>query len=583
MAIRSPIVSVLGHVDHGKSSILDSLRGSKVAEGEAGGITQAIGASIMPLETIKERCGDMLTNLNITIPGLLFVDTPGHAAFTSLRKRGGSLADIAVVVVDINEGFQPQTLEAIEILKNTKTPFVIAANKVDVLPGFRKKGSNFMNSLKQQSDDVKEKLDNKIYEIVGSLHENFSLMSDRYDRVSNYTNQVAIIPCSATESVGIEELLMIITGLAQKYLEKNLNLDVSGPGKGVILEVKETLGMGKTLDVILHNGSLKVGDEVVVGGVDGAIVSKIKSIMTPHPLNDMMDKKSKYKSVKKVEAATGVKICLSKFDESIASGMPLLKIEEDKEESLREVNEQIESVEVDTDKDGVIVKADTIGSLEAMLTLLREHNIPIRKAKVGNITKKDVSDAESVFEENPLHAAILGFNVKEVDSTSRVKIIVQNIIYSIIDKYLEWQEEVEKELTKEKLEKINKPCKVEVLRNCIFRQSNPCIAGMRVLEGTAKNGVKLMNEEGSYVTYIKSMQEENDNVKEVTSGKDVAAQLPGVMAGRHINEGDVLYADLYEEEFRELKKNKKYLSKEELSLLKEIAIIKRKHNSLWGV
>ncbi len=583
MAIRSPIVSVLGHVDHGKSSILDSLRGSKVAEGEAGGITQAIGASIMPLETIKERCGDMLTNLNITIPGLLFVDTPGHAAFTSLRKRGGSLADIAVVVVDINEGFQPQTLEAIEILKNTKTPFVIAANKVDVLPGFRKKGSNFMNSLKQQSDDVKEKLDNKIYEIVGSLHENFSLMSDRYDRVSNYTNQVAIIPCSATESVGIEELLMIITGLAQKYLEKNLNLDVSGPGKGVILEVKETLGMGKTLDVILHNGSLKVGDEVVVGGVDGAIVSKIKSIMTPHPLNDMMDKKSKYKSVKKVEAATGVKICLSKFDESIASGMPVLKIEDDKEESLREVNEQIESVEVDTDKDGVIVKADTIGSLEAMLTLLREHNIPIRKAKVGNITKKDVSDAESVFEENPLHAAILGFNVKEVDSTSRVKIIVQNIIYSIIDKYLEWQEEVEKELTKEKLEKINKPCKVEVLRNCIFRQSNPCIAGMRVLEGTAKNGVKLMNEEGSYVTYIKSMQEENDNVKEVTSGKDVAAQLPGVMAGRHINEGDVLYADLYEEEFRELKKNKKYLSKEELSLLKEIAIIKRKHNSLWGV
>ncbi len=583
MVSRAPIVSVLGHVDHGKSSILDSLRGSNVAGGEAGGITQAIGASIMPLDVIKKRCGEMLKNLNITLPGLLFVDTPGHAAFTSLRKRGGSLADIAVVVIDINEGFQPQTLEAIEILMNSKTPFVIAANKLDVIPNYRKLGNNFISTLKNQNENVRTAIDNKIYEIVGSLHENFKLMSDRYDRISDYTNQVAIIPCSATEGIGIEELLMIITGLAQKYLEKNLILDVKGPGRGVIIEVKETIGMGKTLDVILHNGSLKIGDEVVIGGVEGPVVSKVKAIMMPHPLNDMMDKKSKYKSVKQVEAATGVKICLSNFDESIASGMPLVRIDNDKQEAIEEVRNQIEKVEFDTDKDGVIVKADTIGSLEAMINLLKENKIPMRKASVGGITKKDVSDAESVFEDNPLHAAILGFNIKQVDSTSKVNIIVKDIIYAIIDEYLLWQEKIKKELVKQKLDKIYKPCKVEILRNCIFRQSNPCIAGMRILEGTVKSGVKLMNSNGSYVTHVKSMQAENDSVNVVESGKDVAAQLPGVMAGRHINEGDILYSDLHENEFRELKKNKEFLSKEELALLKEVALIKRKHNPLWGV
>src|SRR5210317_242342 len=153
MSTRSPIVSVLGHVDHGKSSILDSIRGSNIVSGEAGAITQAIGASIIPLDVVKKKCGKLLDALNMkfSIPGLLFIDTPGHAAFTTLRKRGGSLADIAVVVVDINEGFKPQTIEAIEILRAAKTPFIIAANKVDKIGGFRKRdGQSILELITSQ-------------------------------------------------------------------------------------------------------------------------------------------------------------------------------------------------------------------------------------------------------------------------------------------------------------------------------------------------------------------------------------------------------------------------------------------------
>ncbi|MCX6707042.1 MAG: GTP-binding protein [Candidatus Woesearchaeota archaeon] len=254
--LRSPICSVLGHVDHGKSSILDSIRGTCVVKGEAGLITQAIGASIIPLGTIKAKCGKLLETMNMTftIPGLLFIDTPGHAAFTSLRKRGGALADIAIVVIDINEGFKPQTIEAIEILKNNKTPFIIAANKIDLIPGWKISQKSILQNIMEQSPDVITKIDMKLYEIVGQIHEKFSMNSERFDRVDDFTKQIAIVPCSAKTGEGLQELIMVIAGLAQRFLEKALDFNIDGPAKGSIMEVKEDKGLGKTIDVIIYDG-----------------------------------------------------------------------------------------------------------------------------------------------------------------------------------------------------------------------------------------------------------------------------------------------------------------------------------------
>ena len=288
MAIRSPICTVVGHVDHGKSSVLDWIRGSNIVATEPGAITQSIGASNIPLEIIKQKCGVLLekVRINFTIPGLLFIDTPGHAAFTNLRKRGGNLADIAIVVVDINEGFKPQTIEAIEILKSYKTPFIIAANKIDLINGWTQKEKLVLKNIELQNDYVKQFFEEKLYTLVRSLYDVGKMDGERFDRVTDYTKQVAIVPCSARTGEGLPELLMSLIGMAQKYLEKNLEIK-SEEAKAIVLEVKEAKGLGKALDVILYDGILKSGDNIVIGGLEKPIVTKVKALFVPQKMGEL--------------------------------------------------------------------------------------------------------------------------------------------------------------------------------------------------------------------------------------------------------------------------------------------------------
>ena len=586
---RSPIVSVLGHVDHGKSSILDAIRETNIVSKEAGAITQAIGASIIPLEVIQEKCGALLNRLKMrfTIPGLLFIDTPGHAAFTSLRKRGGALADIAVLVVDINEGFKPQTVEAASILRSTRTPFVIAANKLDLVPGYTHKHAALLKDLKEQHESTQQLIDERIYRIIGQLYDRFKMNAERFDRVEDYTKQVAIIPCSAKTRIGLAELLMVLTGLAQKYLEENLKISVKGPAKGTVLEVKETEGLGKTIDVIIYDGTLRANDMLVIGGVQSPIITRIRALFQPAPLHEMRDKKSKFISIKEAVAATGVRISASHL-EGVVAGMPLMSCSDDEkslEEAKEKVQAQLEEVLLDTGKQGIIIKADSLGSLEAVIKLFGERNIKIRKASLGAITKKDIADAESNYEEDPFLSVIIGFNVglgKSVEPSNRVKIITGDIIYKLLDDYLVWVEEKKKAIEAEELEELVRPCKLEVLHNCIFRQSNPAIIGVHILTGVLKIGTPVMKT-GKALTSVKSIQLEKENISRAEQGKQVAISLPGVICGRHINEGDILYSAIPEQDFKKLKKLKKYLSDAEVQVMKEIAGIMRKNNVVWGV
>jgi len=587
MSIRSPICSVLGHVDHGKSSILDKIRGTIVAAKEAGGITQAIGASIIPIDVIKKVCGNLLASLNLTIPGLLFIDTPGHAAFTSLRKRGGSLADIAILVVDINEGFMPQTKEAIEILKNAKTPFIIAANKIDMVGGWAEKKQPILQAISQQSQDVQTRIDQKIYEIVGQVHENFQMTSERFDRVEDYTNQIAIVPCSAKTGEGIPELIMVITGLAQKYLEKCLECNVEGPAKGIILEVKEEKGLGKTMDVIIYDGTIKPGDTVVIGEMNEPIVAKVRALMEPAPLAEMREKKTKFKAVKNAVAATGVKISAPGTENAI-SGMPIMVATPDTLDDVKkEIMNDVEDVMIETEDQGIIIKADNLGSLEAMINLLQEKNIPIRKASIGEITKKDIADAESNYEKDPLMSLILAFNVEPSDEillvSGKVKIIHNQVIYKLIEDYELWNKEKTKAVEAKELDNLVRPCKMTIMNGYVFRQNNPAIVGCEIMNGKAKSGMPIMNRDGKYLTDIKSMQLEKDTVSEAEKGKQLAVSLPNVSVGRQINEGDVLYSAIPEADFRKMKKLKKYLTPDEIEAIKEIAVIKRRDNPVWGV
>ncbi|MBW2992218.1 translation initiation factor IF-2 [Candidatus Woesearchaeota archaeon] len=583
---RSPICSCLGHVDHGKSSILDKIRNTAIVESEPGRITQAIGASIIPLDAIKRVCGGLLESLHMdfTIPGILAIDTPGHAAFTTLRKRGGSISDIAILVVDINEGLKPQTEEAIEILKTYKTPFIVAANKIDLIAGWKKQNDILLKNMEEQDIKTIGIFEQKMYQLVEQLQQKFEIKSDRFDRVSDFTKQVAIVPVSAITGEGIPELLMVLAGLAQKYLEQCLECNVEGPAKGTILEVKEEKGLGKTIDVIIYDGTLKVNDTIVIGGIDQPIVTKVRALFEPKALIDMKDIKSKFSSVKDVSAATGVKISAPEL-EGVIAGMPLRSCgARDVEKAKEEIMKEIEETRIETEQEGIIVKADTIGSLEAIIKLFREKGIAIRRADIGDVTKKDISDAESNYEKYPLLAVILGFNIKsDIPIPGNVKLITSDIIYTLIGDFEKWQEEQRKRIEEKELEGITRPCKIELMKGYVFRQNNPAVVGVNVLGGTVKTDTDLMNLQGRQLTTVKSIQKENENIKEAKKNDQVAVSLPGVTVGRQIKEGDVLISAISEGDFRKLKEYKHLLSNEEKELLKEIAEIMRRNNATWGV
>ena len=582
--LRQPIIGVLGHVDHGKTKVLDKIRGSATQLGESGGITQAIGASIIPLHIVQKICGPLLAkNMKFTIPGLLFIDTPGHAAFTTLRKRGGSIADIAILVIDINEGLKPQTIESIEILKGSKTPFVVAANKIDLIPGYKQKNKYIVQNINDQDPYVNEKIETKLYEIVGKLSE-LGLESERFDRVEDYTKQVAIIPVSAINGDGIAELLMVMMGLAQKFLENNLKLTVEGNAKGTVLEVKESVGLGKTMDVIIYDGILRRGDRIIIGGIDAHIDTRIKALLEPLPLNEMRDKKTKFKGVKEITAATGVKISAPDIDNVIA-GMPMQSYDKNKDEVIQNIQSQVNEVIVETDSSGIIIKADTLGSLEALTFLLKEKEISVRKASIGKISKKDITDAESNYDKDPLQAVVLGFNVEreaDVSGGEKVKIITNDIIYKIIEELELWQEQQKDMIEAKALDDVTRPCKFEFMRNHVFRQNNPAIIGCDIIEGVLSTGVRIMKN-GDSIGSIKSIKQEKDNLRTVNKGKQVAVSIEGVTVGRQIKEGDILYTYIPEPEFRQIKKLSKFLSKGEVEVLKEVAAMMRKENSIWGV
>ncbi|MBI3037013.1 translation initiation factor IF-2 [Candidatus Woesearchaeota archaeon] len=590
----------MGHVDHGKSSLLDSIRGTSIVKSEPGQITQSIGASIVPVSVIRKLCSQLLQQLklNLTIPGLLLIDTPGHAAFVSLRKRGGVLADIAILVIDINEGFMPQTLEAIDILKNYKTPFIVAANKLDLVPGWRadvySSEDLLLTKISKQNPQVQEEIDKRLYNLVAKFAES-GFDSDRFDRVSDYRKQLAIIPCSAKKLIGIPELLVVVSGLAQRFLETELNFTPDSAVKGTVLEVKQEKGLGATVDVIVYDGSLQKNDTVVIGGLEGPVVTKVKALLEPAPLAEMRDRKAKFVQVDKVVAATGVKIVGSGVENAVA-GMPVVSVygSMQLEAAKALVQKEIEGFSLSVDDSGIVIKADTLGSLEALMKLLHEKGVSVKAVSIGEISRKDIADAESNAESSPLNAAILGFNASLGSEISgsvppAVKIITGNVIYSIMDEFLAWQQQEKQRQESKSMERLARPCKVQLLRGYTFRQSNPAIVGVEILAGTLAVDAQLMKatasaaEIGKPLTTVKEIQLEKENVTTAGKGKQVAVSLEKVVIGRQLNEGDVMLSFIHEDDFRKLKEFKQYLSADEVDLLREIAELMRKENPVWGI
>ena len=479
--------------------------------------------------------------------------------------------NIAILVVDINEGIKPQTIECIQILKKYKTPFLIALNKLDLTPGWQKTNEKMvLNMIAKQSPKVQQHIETKLYEIVGKLHEE-GFQTERFDRVDDYTNTIAMVPCSAKVGLGVPELLMVLMGLAQKFLEKNLVTDLTGPAKGTVLEVKEEKGLGTTINAIIYEGTIKVNDPIIIGGVIEPIVTKVKGLFEP-------DEKNKFKPVKEIVAAAGVKLSAVGIKD-VVSGMPLFVINDNEEELTQKIQEEVDEVLIETEKSGIVIKADSLGSLEAVIGMLQDKEIPIKKASVGFVTKKDITSA--VSDEEPTNRVILCFNVKT--DTDEVKVISHNIIYQLIDDLEAWREELRKKEEEKELDVLIKPAKMKYLQGCTFRQNNPCVVGVEILAGKLRPGVDLIKDNGDHVGNVKTIQLEKDTLKEVEKGKQVAVSIIGPTAGRQIQEGETFFVDMNENNFRSLKRLKRFLKPDDILVLKELAELKRKENHLWGV
>lgn len=541
-----------------------------------------IGATEVPLETVEEVCGPLLEQLDtdLEIPGLLFIDTPGHAAFSSLRKRGGSISDIAILVVDIEEGVQPQTEEALKILKDSETPFVIALNKIDKIPGWKDGEEMFTKAIENQPDRVKEKIDEEIYQLMSELDE-YGMMTDRFDRVDNFQKKAAVIPISAMTGVGIPELLMVVTGLSQNYLADELETK-EGMGRGTVLEVSQEKGLGTTVDVIHYDGVIKKEEKLVYGTAEGPKVTDVRALLEPRPLKEIRVDKQ-YDEVEEVKPASGVKIS-GKDLEGVISGAPIRTAEDEKiEEAKEEVEKELELGQFETQKRGIVVKADSLGSLEAVMREIEDIKVKVQRADVGPVKKSDVVEVEN---EEPEERAIMAFNTgmteqgERAANESEINIFQSDVVYEIIEEYEEWREELKRKKRKKALKAVSRPSKIEVLPEHVFRSSKPAVVGVKVLDGVLSGG-GLMDENGVSIGKIKSIQEQNEKVEKAEKGDQVAVSISNATVGRDFEEGDILYVNITGKEYRQLQELKQLLSKGEMDVLDEIVDIKDSKDPHW--
>ncbi|MFC4989524.1 translation initiation factor IF-2 [Saliphagus infecundisoli] len=588
-SLRTPIVAVLGHVDHGKTSLLDKVRGSAVIEGEAGAITQHIGATAVPLEVISEIAGDLVEPDDFDLPGLLFIDTPGHHSFTTLRSRGGALADIAILVVDVNDGFQPQTREALEILQRSETPFIVAANKVDTVPGWNaNEDTPIQSTYDQQSERVQGAVDTALYEIIGQLSE-AGFSADLYWRVQNFQRNVGVVPVSAMTGEGVPDLLAVMMGLSQRYMKAEMEIDVAGPGVGTVLEVKEEKGFGTTIDTVLYDGTIRADDRLVVGGTNDPIVTDVRALLQPRPLAEIRTE-SRFERVDEVSAASGIKIAAPDLGDAMAGAPVRVVRDRPVEDVIAEVRAELADIAVDTADEGVVVKADTLGSLEAMADALADAEVPIVRAEVGDVAPRDVSVASTADDAN--ERVILGFNVDVLDDAERraeiddVRLFTDDVIYQLIEGYERFVEERERAQQDTVLESITRPARFRILPDHVFRQNDPAVVGVEVGSGTIRTNAVVAAFEGNEtdrVGQIKGIQEQGEDVEEARAGERVSVAIDGPTVGRDIEEDDELWIELPEKHAKILEQElADEIPADELEALNMYLERRRKRDPFWG-
>ncbi|XP_018516837.1 eukaryotic translation initiation factor 5B [Lates calcarifer] len=557
--LRAPVVCVLGHVDTGKTKILDKLRHTHVQDGEAGGITQQIGATNVPKETIEEQT-KMVKNFDreIKIPGMLIIDTPGHESFSNLRNRGSSLCDIAILVVDIMHGLEPQTLESINLLKEKKCPFIVALNKIDRLYDWKKSpDTDIVTTLKKQKKNTKDEFDERAKAVIVEFAQQGLNAALFYENKDPRTF-VSLVPTSAHSGDGMGNLIALLIELTQTMLARRLaHCDEL---RAQVMEVKALPGMGTTIDVILINGRLREGETIIVPGVEGPIVTQIRGLLLPPPLKELRVK-NQYEKHKEVSTSQGVKI-LGKDLEKALAGLPLLVAHRDDEipvlrdELVRELKQTLSSIKLE--EKGVYVQASTLGSLEALLEFLRTSKVPYAGINIGPVHKKDVMKASTMLEHDPQYAVILAFDVKveresqEMADSLGVRIFSAEIIYHLFDAFTKYREDYKKAKQDEFKHIAVFPVKLRVLPQFIFNSRDPIVMGVSVEAGVLRQGTPLCVPSKGFVDIgvVTSIEMNHKSVDSAKKGQEICVKIepiPGEspkMYGRHFEATDIIVSKI---------------------------------------
>ncbi len=563
--MRSPICCVLGHVDTGKTKLLDRIRKTNVQDKEVGGITQQIGASYFPIDVIREKTKDVGGKLDIeyNLPGILIIDTPGHESFSNLRHRGSSLCDIAILVVDVMHGLEKQTLESIKILKEKKIPFVIAVNKIDRIYGWKSSGEvSIRDTIKKQDKSSVDELEDRIKGIKNELSGQ-GLNTEIFLKNQQMKKVYSLVPVSAITGEGIPDLLALMVFMTQKWMNRKLTL--ISDLECSIMEVKTEEGLGTTVDAILSNGKLKEGDKIIVATTNGPVITNIRTILTPQPLKEMRIK-DQYIHHKEIKASMGIKIVANDL-ENVVAGTCIARIESNDTPEIIEKKKLQVSSEIDNLLDsikcserGVYVKASTLGSLEAFVSLLKDEKIPIGNVSIGSLHKKDITLASTNTSlDYKEYSVILAFNIKvskdieKMAQANRIKIITGEIVYNIVDAYKKHLESIKKVKKEQNKDVAVFPCVVEMMgKKFIFNNKNPYVIGVRVIAGKLKLGTPLIAPSKNIILgKVTSIEREHKKLEVGELGTEVCIKVENeessVTFGRQITEEETLYSNITRE------------------------------------
>lgn len=565
--LRCPVVVIMGHVDTGKTKLLDKIRKTNVQEGEAGGITQQIGATYFEKKTLLTQTAKLneTEKFNLTLPGMLVIDTPGHEAFTNLRSRGSSLCDVAILVVDLMHGLEQQTIESLTMLRNRGTPFVVALNKIDRCYDWKTcKDTPIRDALKVQAEGTVQEFRSRADDAKLQLQEqgvNSNIYWEMGDEDWTNSDFVPLVPTSAVTGEGVQDILLLLCQIAQRKLWRQLmwcaNLQAT------VLEVKAIDGLGMTVDVLVVNGYLREGDKAVFCTLDGPVVTEIRGLLTPPPSREMRIK-SEYIHHKEIKGALGVKL-IGNGLEKVMAGTPVMVVGEyDEEEDIKqEVMSDLSRLQdkLSTDKKGVMVQASTLGALEALLQFLREETkppIPVSAIGIGTIHKRDVTKISIMNEKgSPEYATILAFDVpverdaREHANDVNVRIFTADIIYHLFDQFTRFMEQLTEKRREEAAGIAVFPSIVKILPQHVFNQKDPIIVGVEVVEGILKVGTPLCvpalgGLTVGVVTSIECNGREQETAKKGTSVaiKIVNETNPTITYGRQFDASHSLYSQL---------------------------------------